>query len=299
MDSDDSDFYGDDEMILDLKAKVQDFDIRTWWTEHEARLQTIKRESPDSLDHMAGLHNPYASKQYAWKLSETIDDFLDRVPPATTVETPGEPWIWVANPYIQRKSKDEARNQLIRGGEDEAPEAEDSDPLQLVTAAQERLEMAADFIRMCKGSKQAPAFITRECNKAGADAAKDILQLAVEMHVTCGKWMIFCPVTEVNEVWGIVAKATSNNELGIAAKVAPKPSTDDVRRERLICIYTENFSDTKDVKRVAEKLRDLRLTRRKPLYYKPDIYTYLGIASMNPWSIRASIYDTKTMLAKR
>lgn len=29
-----------------------------------------------------------------------------------------------------------------------------------------------------------------------------------------------------------------------------------------------------------------------------DAYTYLGIARGNKWGIRASIYDTKTLLAK-
>lgn len=80
--------------------------------------------------------------------------------------------------------------------------------------------------------------------------------------------MLFCTVFEINEVWESVAKATANNELGIAAKVATKPHLDQ-RTERLICVYTEDFSNIKDVTRVAEKLKQLGLTRGKPLYYKP------------------------------
>lgn len=82
--------------------------------------------------------------------------------------------------------------------------------------------------------------------------------------------MLFCTVLQVNEIWEVVAKATANNELGIAAKVAPR-STTDKRTDRLICVYTADFSDTNDVRRVAEKLKQLKLIQSdgRPLYYKP------------------------------
>ena len=83
--------------------------------------------------------------------------------------------------------------------------------------------------------------------------------------------MLFCPPGEVNEVWRIIAKATANNELGLAAKVAPKPDNDDPRKDRLICVYTADFKDKPDVGRVLQKLRELRLVEAKgrPIYYKP------------------------------
>lgn len=83
--------------------------------------------------------------------------------------------------------------------------------------------------------------------------------------------MLFCPPGEVNGVWEIVAKATANNELGIAAKVAPKGEGDDLRKDRLICVYTSDFKDRGDVGRVLQKLRDLRLVeaRTRAIYYKP------------------------------
>ncbi len=80
--------------------------------------------------------------------------------------------------------------------------------------------------------------------------------------------MIFCNPAEVNDVWSVVARATANNDLGIAAKVAPDDGQD--RKERLICIYTEDFSDMEDVSRVVRKLKDLGVidSREKPIYYK-------------------------------
>lgn len=84
------------------------------------------------------------------------------------------------------------------------------------------------------------------------------------------QWMLFCNVSEVNEVWDIVAKATANNELGIAAKVAPRHSNGDLRKERLICVYTKDFMDKIDIGRVAQRLRKLRLIEsNKKIYYKP------------------------------
>jgi len=82
--------------------------------------------------------------------------------------------------------------------------------------------------------------------------------------------MLFCDPLAVNEMWEAVARATANNELGIAAKVAPRDA-ENPKKERLICIYTADFSDKHDVGRVLQKLRELRLveSRGRLLYYKP------------------------------
>ncbi|KAI1759253.1 DUF1917-domain-containing protein [Hypoxylon sp. FL1150] len=300
MSSDDSDFYGDDDVMIGLKARVKNFDVDGWWEEYAAldtplKLQARKKEVAD----VSLLHNPYAGIKYAWQLTETIQNFLERVPPATTDQTPDDPWIWVCNPYIKRQKKREASNQLVRGGEDEAPEEEGADLGSVIEGGMARLHLASKFISFCKSSGNQPALVTRECRKAGTDAAKDILDLAKAHRVKCGKWMLFCTVLQVNEIWEIVAKATANNELGIAAKVAPRLTTDK-RTDRLICVYTADFSDTNDVRRVAQRLKQLRLIQSdgRPLYYKPDVYTYLGIAHGNPWEIRASIYDSTSMLKK-
>ena len=79
--------------------------------------------------------------------------------------------------------------------------------------------------------------------------------------------MIFCPANEINAVWAVVARATADNDLGIAAKVTPDGGDG---RDRLICIYTMDFSNMKDVTRVIRKMKDLGLvdTRERPIYYK-------------------------------
>lgn len=142
--------------------------------------------------------------------------------------------------------------------------------------------------------------------------------------------MLFVGPTSVNEVWASVAQATARNELGIAAKVAPREERGSPR-ERLVCIYTYDFRDKDDIARVLHRLRQLELVRDraggKPIYYKAggclvsvfyrlslpivlvgshmglhtnchtDAFTYLGIGSGNPWGIRASLYSSRDIFA--
>jgi hypothetical protein len=92
--------------------------------------------------------------------------------------------------------------------------------------------------------------------------------------------MIFRNTDSIDETWEIIAKATANNELGIAAKVAPQDVGADERgQDRLICVYTADFRDIKDVRRVADKLKQLGLisARGQPLYYKPGRYSWLEL----------------------
>ncbi|KAJ1325583.1 DUF1917 domain-containing protein [Microdochium nivale] len=295
--SDDSDFYGDDDEVVQLNKKVNQFDVSIWWCfqahqQNPARLH-LKAQAPKD---MSQFHNPYAGVPYAWQLTETVDNFLCRLPPSTTE---GYPWIYVCNPYIQRKPKSSSPNQQIVGCEDEGPEDNDADLTSLIQGGMERLHMVSDFADHLRTLGKPLPQIQNEVKKAGLDASQDLLGLAKHLRVTCGKWMLFCTVSDVNTVWEIVAKATVNNELGIAAKVAPK-STTDFRAERIICVYTADFSNTQDVKRVATSLHRLGLIppMGRPIYYKPDAYTYLGLGSQNPWGIRASIYNSTTVLNK-
>lgn len=281
-------YPGDEDVVADLESKTANFDVQKWWQDHEALETPLKLQGKSTPGKTTQFHNPRAGDTRSWQLTETVDAFLSRLPPATTEQTPGHDWIWICNPYIKRKSQAEAENQLVRGGEDEAPEDEGADLARLMQAGEERLHFASSFIAQ---SSQTPGvsktLATREAKKAGLDAAKDILELAKGLRVTCGKvrcppklpshtvislkskqWMLFCSAFEVNDVWEAIAKATANNELGIAAKVAPKNNSDQ-RTERLICVYTVDFSDKKDVTRVAKKLKQLGLTKNKPLYYKP------------------------------
>lgn len=109
--------------------------------------------------------------------------------------------------------------------------------------------------------------------------------------------MLFRKAEDIDQTWEVVARATANNELGIAAKVAPRPEeeSNNERSERLICVYTKDFRDLEDVRRVARELKRLGLIppRGRPLYYKPGesavrfsaLLGYLGIDDYVPQSL--------------
>lgn len=114
--------------------------------------------------------------------------------------------------------------------------------------------------------------------------------------------MLFVDPALVDDVWATVARATVRNELGIAAKVAPREGGRGASQERLVCIYTYDFGDQQDVGRVLGRLRELELVRtgpgRRPIYYKADAYTYLGIASGNHWGLKASLFSSSEIFAQ-
>jgi len=296
LDSDDSDFYGDEVERDQLQRRVDGLKPAAWWRRHAASASRAERHRSAKVStSISHLHNPYAGVAYAWQLTETVNDFLSRLPP-TVIED--YPWIYICNPYIARKPKEyTAKCTNVVGCEDEGPCADGSDLATLMEGGMERLHMVSRFIDHLRNMNRPQSVVTQELRKASFDATEDILDLAQHLRVTCGKWMIFCTVSEVDAAWDVIAKATANNELGIAAKVASKLAT-RANTEHLICVYTADFNDKQDVKRVASALHRLGFlpSTGKPLYYKPDVYTYLGISSQNPWGIKASIYDSRIVL---
>jgi hypothetical protein len=105
--------------------------------------------------------------------------------------------------------------------------------------------------------------------------------------------MMFPPEENASKIWSQVVEAVIANKLGTAAKIAADGPT------RLICIYTKDFSDTADVRRVVEAMVALGLTSKdaaRPIYYKCDAFTYLDIGSGNPYGIPASLYNSKDIL---
>lgn len=85
-----------------------------------------------------------------------------------------------------------------------------------------------------------------------------------------GKWLVYVPASEIDRWWKVVAAATRRGELGWRAKAAtarPNRLARDPGR-KLICVYTRDWRDVDDVRRVLARLRELSLTWR--LSYKTD-----------------------------
>lgn len=91
-----------------------------------------------------------------------------------------------------------------------------------------------------------------------------------------GKWLIFVDPKNVDEVWLKIKKAVEEGKLGSSAKVATaKPSPlAGKSNAKVICVYTYDWTDEKDVKRIREELRKLGVTNRIP--YKADEDTLSG-----------------------
>lgn len=91
-----------------------------------------------------------------------------------------------------------------------------------------------------------------------------------------GKWLVFVDVSIVDEVWAKIKKATEDGILGNSAKVATaKPNRlASSPRRKVICIYTYDWTDEKDVKRVCDGLRGVGITQQ--IWYKTDEDTLNG-----------------------
>lgn len=94
--------------------------------------------------------------------------------------------------------------------------------------------------------------------------------------VNSGKWLIFVDKNDVDRVWNTIKQATEDGLLGDSSKVATaKPNTLATDpNKKVICVYTFDWTDEEDVKRIREELRKLGITNRIP--YKADEDTLSG-----------------------
>src|SRR6266436_1611917 len=89
----------------------------------------------------------------------------------------------------------------------------------------------------------------------------------------CGKWLIFVSLSQVDEVWAKIKRATEEGRLGSAAKVAtarPNPNATNPDT-KVICVHTYDWMDEADVKRIRQALKQMGVTSKIP--YKADVDT--------------------------
>ncbi|ESZ97889.1 hypothetical protein SBOR_1765 [Sclerotinia borealis F-4128] len=295
--SDESDFYGDPTTKESFEDRAADFDDRAYWKQHQPSL--IEKADANVAQSLASpppkvnLYNPYAGQACAWQLDESVGAFLQRLPPSTTPLSESIPWIYIANPF-QKAPEGIAVN-------GEAPPSEDSNWARCVTRGHRLLEELTTLRNTIEKENAGKDLniISHLVKKEKDIIVQKILDTAIECRCTSGKWMIFCDSSEVNEVWAAIAKSTSTNSLGIAAKVAPNDASGLSRTTHVICIYTENFSDKMDVYRVLKAIKELVLvnrTRTGAIHYKCDVYTHLELNSSNQYNIKASLYSSLELL---
>ncbi|CAG8373868.1 unnamed protein product [Penicillium salamii] len=286
--SDESSFYGDEEETARLEAQVASYDSEPYWGEYHQNILSTKYynlQNPMSSDvSMRDASPPPTSTSTSLPQdrrgrTESVAQFLSRLPPSTTELTSSRPWIWMHNRQIPSKEGDVPA--LLRKGHGLLQDYENESAL---------LREAHD-----KSGTKITAGLTRKLNRLRKELENDLLALARDTGVTHGKWMLFPTVDQVDECWGTVARAMEEGELGDCAKVAPN---DGSGQARLVCVYTADFGDAEDVKRVVKKMVDLGLLGKnaRPIYYKSDVYTLLDITSKNDYGLKASMFCSRDVL---
>lgn len=91
-----------------------------------------------------------------------------------------------------------------------------------------------------------------------------------------GKWLIFINKNETNEYWSKIKRAVEDGKLGRIAKVATKRENPNAENPniKVICVYTYDYEDLDDVKRIRNELRTLGITWKIP--YKSNKATLAG-----------------------
>ncbi|KAJ5885266.1 hypothetical protein N7495_009776 [Penicillium taxi] len=299
-----SSFYGDDAEKARLEQCVAAYDPEPFWSQiHPNLLSTRQHEmekpmkqecsDPDAMDIDLDIKpeldvqpikpsfpSPKSLPSHKSGPNESIEDFLIRLPPSTTISTT-EPWIWM---YGQKAYEIESGDTatFVRKG------------VEILRAFEEK---SAEF-RAAHDQSQATttAPLTRKLNVLRKKLQADILSLARETGVTAGKWMLFPNVRDVNEAWKKIVVALDQQEIDGVAKAA---TDDGSGQSRLICVYTYDFEDKEDLKRVVKMLVDKELVdvNDKPIYYKCDAYTYLEITSKNDYGLKASMFSSRDIIS--
>jgi len=96
-----------------------------------------------------------------------------------------------------------------------------------------------------------------------------------------GKWLIFVSAYNVDRIWMKIKKATEEGILGGSSKVATAKTNPGFpnSKVRVICVYTYDWRDERDAKRVREELRKIGIVRK--ISYKTDEDTDLGVYGAN------------------
>ena len=103
-------------------------------------------------------------------------------------------------------------------------------------------------------------------------------EISKKTGLLSGKWLIYVQREHVDKLWNEIQKLADEDKIW-SAKVSTSAHPWASEGKHVICVYTENYLDERDVIKTREVLRQIGIENR--LTYKPDIYTLLGIYSDN------------------
>ncbi|KAI9707188.1 MAG: hypothetical protein M1836_000148 [Candelina mexicana] len=174
--SDESSFYGDEDLRLHLEIETSNFSPSTYWSTQHLSLSSIAASNLALAARQAAqkanvkLYNPYEGQLSARQLTESVPEFLTRLPPLSSQLSEVGPWIWVANPHSTRRPLGENLGELKTAGEK---------LLEDFMGEKRRIE------RDMKG--KAKATITRKLNPLVKELQDRIFEVAKEKGCTSGK----------------------------------------------------------------------------------------------------------------
>lgn len=300
--TDDSDFYGltsrlhdsqatnwtvgDDETKNRLEAMCDDIDDALSWQRNSVSPQKLaldaRRSATVNEKKPAKLYFPHDGDISFRQSTETVGEFIKRLRPSRCSELEDGPWIWISNPHVVPGNRPRMDEQLLM--------SKGCTLLEEFPALMEKTEKQMEV--------KAKATVTRKMKPHLEKLRTDLHDVAVDAKCLSGKWMLFVGLEDIDNIWRIVSEAVTANKLGPVAKVATGSLKAD--NFRLICVYTEDFADLKDVRRVLDALVKLELVPKgsvaRGIYYKNDAYTYWNITSNNEYKLKASLYGSKDML---
>jgi len=127
----------------------------------------------------------------------------------------------------------------------------------------------------------------RACVQRGERVSqKLILDLAKKHNVVYGKWLLRVAPDSVEEIWPKIRNAVLEGKLA-SAKIADTLEGDVF----MICVYTNDYTNKKEVLRVRQAIHELGIYTRTALYYKPDCITYLDLYTGSKKGVRMTIYS--------
>lgn len=272
-------FKGDGDQREILESKAETTQLQPSVNFHSMLPFVVAQDR--RLRPLAVLHNPLEGESAAKQLSESVENFVERLRPSESTSGFDGPWIWAANPHVEHHP---VKQDLAGLSEQAGKLLREYDSF--------RILMQRDM------PGKVPSVIGRKLTPKRKELEANLRKTALEHKVTSGKWMLFPSFDRLDYTWKCIVQATVENRLGTMAKVATA-STGRDQNVRPIFVYTRDFSDVEDVKRVLDELVNLNLVKKdseKGIWYKYDSYSHLGIENGNEYGLRASMCGSKDFL---
>jgi hypothetical protein len=132
----------------------------------------------ESAREKAKLYNPFQGQTCGRQLEESLEEFLERLPPSTSVISADLPWIYCANPYVPRRDRAEC--------EDNAAFGPSKHFQSLCEALLRDLEEQMTRLKIEMEGKPAQ-MLARAISKKRSEVVEQIHQHAIDLDVKLGK----------------------------------------------------------------------------------------------------------------